>query len=326
MDRTERFYKIDQLLHERGCVPRRALLDALEVSPATFKRDLEYMRERFHAPIVWDAARGGYRFASAGKAGPRYQLPGLWFNPSEVHALLAMQHLLSNLEPGLLSTQIEPLKARLRALLGSGDHSAEEIEKRVHILHMAARTGELKHFEVIGSALLNRRRLQITHYNRQRDETTEREVSPQRLVHYRDNWYLDTWCHRTDAIRSFALDAVRQATPVDKRSRDVPAAELDEHVKGGYGIFSGRNLRWAKLRFTPERARWVAAERWHAKQKSRFEQDGSYVLEVPYADDRELAMDILKYGPDCEVLAPAELRDRIAALHAAAARRYELQR
>ena len=322
MDRTERFYKIDQLLRERGCVPRRVLLTELEVSAATFKRDLEYMRERLHAPIVWDAERGGYRLADGGKSGPRYELPGLWFNPGEVHALLTMQHLLSNLEPGLLSGHVEPLMARLRALLGSGDHSAEEIEKRVRILHMAARRGELKHFEAIGSALLARRRLRIAHYNRQRDETTEREVSPQRLVHYRDNWYLDAWCHRVDAIRSFALDAIRKAEALDKRAKDVPAAELDEHVKGGYGIFSGRNLKWAKLRFTPERARWVSAERWHEKQKSRFEPDGAYLLEVPYADDRELAMDILKYGPDCEVLAPAELRERIAGLLAAAARRY----
>jgi len=80
----------------------------------------------------------------------------------------------------------------------------------------------------------------------------------------------------------------------------------------GYGIFSGKKVQWAKLKFTPERARWVAQEQWHPKQKSKFEVDGSYQLEIPYSDDRELVMDILRHGPEVEVLAPQKLCERIS--------------
>jgi len=79
----------------------------------------------------------------------------------------------------------------------------------------------------------------------------------------------------------------------------------------GYGIFGGSKVQWAKLRFTQERARWVAHEQWHPRQKGTQEADGSYVLEIPYADDRELLMDILKYGPDVEVVGPPNLRGRV---------------
>ena len=84
MDRTERFYRIDQLLQEKVLVRRDDFLEALEVSPATFKRDLEYMRDRFNAPVIWDADAGGYRYEKGSKAGPRFELPGLWFSESEV--------------------------------------------------------------------------------------------------------------------------------------------------------------------------------------------------------------------------------------------------
>src|SRR5512134_1305999 len=100
MDRTERFYKIDRLLHDRKLVTRPQFLTALGVSPATFKRDLEYMRERLHAPIEWNADLGGYEFGKAKGVGPAYELPGLWFNPSEIYALLTMQQLLADLQPG----------------------------------------------------------------------------------------------------------------------------------------------------------------------------------------------------------------------------------
>lgn len=62
MDRTERFYRIDHLLNERRSVPIEVFLHELEVSRATFKRDLEYLRDRLNAPIVlWDRASRGYR-------------------------------------------------------------------------------------------------------------------------------------------------------------------------------------------------------------------------------------------------------------------------
>src|SRR4051794_1930787 len=67
MNRLERFYKIDQLLQERTVVPRDAFLHELEISLATFKRDLEYMRDRFNSPVIWDGAAGGYRYEKRAK-------------------------------------------------------------------------------------------------------------------------------------------------------------------------------------------------------------------------------------------------------------------
>ena len=311
MDRLERFYKIDQMLQARRSVAFVKLQEGLcGLSRAQLKRDLVYMKDRFHAPIEYDRETNGYRFVKPG-IGPRYELPGLWFSPAEIYALLTMQQLLENLQPGLLTPHVKPLLARLSAILGTGDHSHEEVARRVRVLHQAARDLQHEHFAVVAQATLNRRRLRIAHYNRMEDRYTEREISPQRLVHYRDNWYVDAYCHLRDDLRSFSIDAIRKAELLAARARDVAKAELDEYMKSGYGIFSGKKVIWAKLKFSPLAARWVATQKWHSKQKGRFEADGSYVLELPYSDDRELVMDILKHGPDVEVLGPSELRSRV---------------
>ena len=308
MDRTERFYRIQQLLHQHRSVPVDRFLRELEVSLATFKRDLEYMRSRLNIPILWDRETGGYHFD---KGVGVQELPGLWFSDPEIYALLTMQSLLENLEPGLLGPHVAPLLERLKAAIGSADHSTEEVQRRIRILHLAKRAMPLQHFQLAARALLERQRLRITYYTRARDEETQRDISPQRLVHYRENWYLDAWCHLRQDIRSFAVDAIREAAMLDEKAREVRESELDEVLSSGYGIFSGREVDWAKLRFTPERARWVATEQWHPQQRSRFEVDGSYVLELPYSDPRELVMDILRHGPDVEVLAPEHLRGKV---------------
>jgi predicted DNA-binding transcriptional regulator YafY len=99
MDRTERFYKIDKMLAERKRVTFSELLESLSVSAATLKRDLEYMRNRLNAPIIWDRDDRAYRFEAKNKhVGDQYELPGLWFNASEIHALLTMQHLLTGID------------------------------------------------------------------------------------------------------------------------------------------------------------------------------------------------------------------------------------
>jgi predicted DNA-binding transcriptional regulator YafY len=324
MDRTERFYKIDQLLSERRVVPFAVLAEKLGVSRATIKRDLEYLRNRLNAPIIWDRELGGYRFEHADRGAGQYELPGLWFNASEIHALLTMQQLLVNLDAGgLLGPHIQPLLARLSGLMGSADNPSEEVSKRIKILGMAGRRMALDHFSVVGSALLRRKRLHLHYYVRSRDEVTEREVSPQRLVHYRENWYLDAWCHVRKELRSFAIDAIRRAEVMELAARDVPEKTLEAVLGSGYGIFAGREVAWAKLRFTRQRARWVASEQWHPKQKGCFEADGSYVLEIPYSDHRELAMDILKFGADVEVLAPPALKDKVMDEMKRALARYE---
>lgn len=314
MNRTERFYKIEQLLISHRVVPISTFLEALGISPATFKRDLDYLRDRMNMPIQWDRNARGYRYATTHPNDKSSTLPGLWFSASEVYALLTMQHLLANLGNGLLSSHIEPLQTRLKALLGSADHSVEEVEKRIKLEHATRRTLPLQCFETIATATLQRKQLRITHFNRQNGQENTRIISPQQLLFYRDNWYVDAWCHLREGIRSFSIDAVRHAELLKASAIELSQHELKKYFNKGYGIFSGTKVAWAKLRFTPERARWVSTEQWHPEQKSRFDKDGYYCLKVPYSDDRELLMDILKHGTEVEVIAPVTLRANIQKL------------
>lgn len=311
MDRTERFYLIDRLLNERRSISLAALIEALGVSRATLLRDLAYMKERLHAPIVFSQELGGYTFQPGSGDAPRYALPGLWFNASEIHALLAMQELLREIEPGLLAPYLAPLARRLERLVEQGRFRAGDVADRVRLSPMGQRRAAGVFFQVVATALLGRRQLQITHLNRHTAETLNRIVSPQRLVYYRDNWYLDSWCHLRCDLRSFSVDAIESAAALPDAAKEVPFGQLAERFDAGYGIFSGQTRHWAVLRFSPYKSRWVAQERWHRDQEGAFDADGRFMLRVPFNDPRELLMDVLRHGRDCEVLEPRSLRGMV---------------
>jgi predicted DNA-binding transcriptional regulator YafY len=310
MDRTERFHLIDQMLCNRRLVTRAQFLEKLEVSPATFKRDLEYLRDRLAAPIVWDSERRGYCYQQ-GEGVEKFQLPGLWFNTSEIQALLSMDALLENLQPGVLSKHIEPLRSRVRMLLDDGDHSVDEISRRIRIMPFAAKSYRSENFQDCCQALLTRKSIDMTYYSRQTDSSSERRVSPQRLIYYRDNWYLDAWCHLREGLRSFSVDAIQALEITAEAAIEVDETELNRELESGYGIFSGARTREAVLRFNPEIARWVSRENWHPEQQSHYDENGFYILRVPYSQDTELIMDVLKFGAEVEVLEPTQLRERV---------------
>jgi predicted DNA-binding transcriptional regulator YafY len=176
---------------------------------------------------------------------------------------------------------------------------------------MFSRKTSIDNFGEIGAALLQRKRLQINFYSKGNNENTDREISPLRMIYYRDNWYLDAYCHLRDGLRSFAIDGIRTAEILDKKAVEVSEKELKENFTESYGIFSGKATKICKLKFSPNRARWVSTENWHPKQVGTTLTDGSYILEFPFNQDLELIMDIIKYGSDVEVIEPEELRQKI---------------
>ncbi len=314
MDKFDRIFDLHRLLKSRRYpVSRDQLLRELECSNATLKRTISYMRDFLNAPIEYDRSRNGYYYpvypgGYPGGGERIYELPGLWFNPSELYALLTIQHLMTQLEPGLLGEQLAPFKARIEQLMAHQRLGNKEFAARVRVLHVAARRHDWKHFQACTGATIQRKKIAIEYFARGNAERTRRIVSPQRICYYRDNWYLDGWCHAREGLRTFAVDRIQSVSAVDEPAKNISNAELDEFLGSAYGIFSGKADNLAVLRFSAESARWVAEEEWHPKQSGKFLDDGRFELQVPYAKDTELIMEIGKYGPDVEVISPPELR------------------
>ena len=281
MDRTERFYKIEMLIRSRGSVRFDTLLEELEVSPATLKRDLAYLRERLGAPIDYDPFTRGYRFATENWREAKHELPGLWLSEHELHALLTLHQMLAGLDEGeLLGRHLAPMFERIHAMLGLDEKEARELPRRVKLIATSRRRASTKHFETVCSAVLRGSRLQIDYRKRGGGGSARaepREISPQRLVHYRHAWYLDAWCHKSDGLRRFALDAMAAARLLDTKAQRIALRTLEAELDRGYGIFAGGEQQWAEaalLRFSAEAAAWVAQEEWHPQQQAEREPDG----------------------------------------------------
>jgi predicted DNA-binding transcriptional regulator YafY len=326
MDRYERIIALHRILRSARypvTVPR--LQDELGCSRATVYRDLAFLRDALMAPVVGDG-EAGFRYDP--EQGNRFELPGLWLNSEELHALLAAQQLLARSGGGLLSSALAPLQQRIEKLLDEHSHARDGAVKRwpierVRVIPHRTRKMDEAAFRSVCSAVLERRQLAFDYRARSTGEKTKRTVSPQRITHYRDNWYLDAWDNEREALRSFSVDRIGGARMLETEARDIAEATLDEHLSGSYGIFSGTPKGWATIMFNERAARWVADEHWHSQQQGRHLPDGRYELKIPYSSSRELLMDVLHYGSDAEIIDPPSLREQARSLLQLALANYE---
>jgi len=311
MSRREKLYHLHDLLRQRRTpISRQLLMEELGCSQATLYRLIAELRDVLGAPLEQDPETRNF-FYDRSLAG-NFELPGLWISPDELQALLTARQILANVQPGLLQDELDQLQRRMSQIIDAEGIGFSAHPERIHIRHDAGRPVPGRLFEDLLRALFSDRRLRIRYHGRRRDEVSEREVSPQRLTSYRDRWYLDAWCYQADGLRSFAVERIQQLGVMDEPAERFEAGMLSAHFDQAYGIFSGPAEHRAEIRFSAEAARWAADEHWHPEQQASIEADGSLLLVIPFGSDRELVMDVLRYGSDAEVLAPEALRCRLA--------------
>ena len=241
MNQLDRLYQLERLLLSRQSLGRDALIHELEISRATLKRYLELLRNRMNVPVVYDRDSNTYAISQSVGNGEvqRQELPGVWFSQQEIVALLTMYQIIAGLDSaGMLQRHLQPILQRLTAMLGSTQMQAQELQRGVRIIGAARREVPSRFFELVGLALTQRRRLRITYFTRSRNEESDRTLSPQRLVHHRNIWYLDAWCHDSNELKRFALDAVREAHILDEPVKEVALSTVEKTMDEGYGIYA----------------------------------------------------------------------------------------
>jgi predicted DNA-binding transcriptional regulator YafY len=302
------------LSSRRYPVQLNEILQKLECGEKTFHRLQSYMKDVLGAPI--QSQRGlGYSYDLANNV--HYELPGLWFSAKEIVALGILEQLNESFQPTTIKNLLSPIKQRLGELLKQQDITDASWQSRIKIINQWQRPCEPEHFERVAYALLHRQRISINYWRWDDDSYQQRSISPQRLVYYRDNWYLDAWCHLRQDLRTFSVDSIQSITDDSTPAQEIDPDRITQHVSTGYGIFSGQANQQAQLKFSSTLAKRISRENWHPGQQATWSDQGDYLLSVPYSDDRELLRDILRYGADVEVIAPLELRDKV---------KHELQR
>lgn len=313
MDKFDRMQMLHRIFSDRRRpVSVRELAQRLECTEKTIRRAIEFLRDFFNAPLEYSSQEKGWRYV---QSDDQFQLPGLWMTGEELQSLILLLHVLEGFGNGLLNKELASVEQQIHRLLQARGISPNVFSERIKALPIANKLIPNQIFIDIGEALIKRHQLTI-HYTSYSREKTVRAISPQNLVYYRENWYVDAWCHLRNDLRTFTLARI---TAIDKdpakkpvAAKQIPKQQLHDYFATSYGLFAGKPTHVAKLRFAAAIAYEISQQQWHPTQIGGWDKN-DYLLDVPYSDDRELVGDILKHMPHVVVEGPPSLRKAVVA-------------
>ena len=305
MSQTERIAYLDRRLRERGWVTAAEVANHFEVSTRQVKRDIEYLRWRLEAPIVFDHDQRRYH----------YEKPFHQFRFADERKVL-----FSALVKGWAASEaFRPLVTQeiLAGVEAAVSRDYRSVADRILYEAPSTETVDLEVFAGLCRGMRDAKAIELEYANLQ-GEVSRRRVEAQRLVNYGGVWYLVAWDHLRQALRTFHLGRIRSLgmtgeTVTHDETDPAWKAQVEAWTSSGFGIFRGGETFEATVRLRGAALSLAQTQRWHPDQHDQAgaDQEGEFLdRRVPVVDTRELVGRVLAFGGDAEVLGPAAFRQQ----------------
>jgi proteasome accessory factor C len=299
-DRLSRLLALVPYLVSRQGIPLTEAAAEFGITEAQLVKDLELLfvcGTPGHLPddlieVDWD---DGHVFLSNADAIARPLRLGV----DEALALLVGLRALTDV-PGLHDRDALQ-RTLLKLEAAAGESAAASSQVRVEV-EAQGPLGELRR------ALSDGRRVHLSYFVPARDETTERDVDPMRVLLVDGRWYLEGWCRRAEDVRLFRLDRVDALTVLDLPA-EVPPIAAERDLAEGLFVASPEDTP-VILELAPP-AHWVA-DYYPVDQVDEVAGD-LLLVRLRVADDGWLRQLALRLGGSLRVLDPPELAENVVA-------------
>jgi CRISPR-associated protein Csy1 len=261
-DRIQHLHRL--LLSHCYPVPINKIAEILDCTRKTAKIAIDLLRDQLHAPIMYCQQSKGWLYKKNAEV---FELPGLWLTADELHSLAAILNIFKTTDEGLLGNEINSVRKQVKKLIDAKGLDISHFNRTIKYLTTSKSPVVNRFFSIITKGLINKKQLVIT-YSDDSGKTSQRDISPQTLIHYQENWYLNALCHKRNALRSFMLPRIIKVITSDLENKAIAPNELRDHYQRSFGIFSGKPKHNATLIFYPP----VIRDQWHPEINKFFDE------------------------------------------------------
>ena len=302
----ERFIWFDDHVKRRKYPNATKLAAEFEVSVKTAQRDIEYMRDRLTAPLLYDQSLKGYYYED-----DTFSLPMMYLSSAELSSLIIARKVLKDISGGCIGDEINTAVDKIASIIRRHTASPERVDESVsfHMIEYAPTPERI--FRTVLDGCLEKRSLSIEYNTPSRSEHTCRTVDPYHMFNYMGSWHLIAYCHTRREIRDFRINRISTAEKLQDTFMIPHSFNFEDHFHSSFGLYKGKRAEEITIRFTQEKSKWIGDQIWHKDQKATVLEDGSLELSFPVADFSEIAREILKHGAGVKVIKPARLREII---------------
>lgn len=299
----ERFFWFDRQVRGKRFPNTTSLAREFEISVKTSQRDIDFMRDRLKAPLIYDQTKKGYYYEN-----DTFSIPSTYLSSSELTSLLVARRLLHDISGSGIEKEITSAVDKITSFIKKHTSGSDKMDDCIsfHLVEYAPAPEDT--FKAVLEACMKKMSLTFKYSSPAREERTERMIDPYHLFNYMGTWHLIGYCHMRGEIRDFRINRISDIKITDRYFAVKNNFNFKDYFQTSFGLYKGAFSKQIILRFTPEKAKWIADQIWHKDQKSKILEDGSLELSFPVSDFTEIVREILKHGAGVEVVKPEELK------------------
>jgi predicted DNA-binding transcriptional regulator YafY len=288
----------------------RKLADELEVSSKTVQRDLDFMRYRLGLPIEYDQLHFGFYYTE-----PVSSFPNVEISEGELVALYVGQKALAQYKgtsfEAPLSTAFRKITDGLRDTISV---TWSDLDSAISFRSTGRTVGDVHLFEQLSHAVFKQVEVRFEYRKPGATRYDNRYAQPYHLGCIENLWYLFAFDLDRGGLRTFALPRIRNVRRSKTRFRRPIDFSIGRYLEQSFGVFARptKTKHTIRISFDAFAAPLVQERQWHPSQKIKQLRNGGIDLSLTLGNLEEIERWILSWGNHAEVLAPAELKTRIA--------------
>lgn len=308
--KLERLLHMDAFIRAEKYPSVKTFTERFEVSERTILNDIQYFKDRLHAPLSYSRAHHGYFYTDK-----NWKLPTFLATEGQLLAFflsveLTHRYLGTNFEQPLRDA-IEHMTALLP---DSVQVSISELARHYSIRSGANAKTSPQILLAFHEAIQKRHPVDMLYYTASRGEENQRVIHPYQLLNIRGEWNLVAYDLFRQGIRQFSLPRIRSWRILTTEQFEPDATFSPEsYFQESFQAEHGDQLVQVVLLFDAYQARYIRERTLHSSQETEEQPDGGLLMRFKTGALSEVQRQVMSYGHHVKVLDPPELVESVTA-------------
>lgn len=297
---------IDNEIAKNNYPSARKLAEEYQVSTKSIQRTIEFMKNIFNAPVIFDKKIKGYKYTDK-----NFRLNPLTLNETDLHTLALIQQAVAQYKSPIRK-EIDNLFNKLYYLYGDRlNIQLRDIENVISFKIGSSRIVNDEIFEKLKTAVKEFITVDTSYISGHSGRLSRRLLDPYHIINDKGEWYLAAFCHKDNFIKLFSINRFRQVVLTKKEFEHHKDFDIKKYFENSFGIFESKNIYNVKIYFNEDTGRYIKEKVWHKSQRIKENRDGSIILAMKVNSLEEVRYWILTWGSSCKVLSPKKLRNEM---------------
>lgn len=308
--RVYRIIQIDKWIRSGTYPSVQQMMDEFGVSNRTILRDIEFLRDRYDAPVVADRTRKGYYYTD-----PTFMVQNVLLTEGDLFTVSTVMPLMDQYKNTPLESSFKNIMSKIAEMFPQQvTVDSCFLNKDISFISDPLPKIEEEVFNSIFKAVKSHKVITFGYKSVGAKEYKYRTFDSYHVLCQKGNWYVLGYDHVSEATRVYALSRIKNIQFTNDSFELPKDFDVSKHVDLSFGIWNNPEPpEEYELLFSSDTANYILEREWHKDQEMEQKEDGSVLLKFKSNQKQQIFSWVLGFGTAVTVIKPVELKEDLKA-------------